>query len=495
MDYSTLVLWISLVCSCIHVFNLLARKQSCKGKLPPGPVPLPIVGNLFKLGDKPNESLAELAKTYGPLMTLQLGRVTTVVVCSAKMAKEVLQKNDQAFAGRTVLDAVRALRHNEASMVFLNPNPYWKKLRMLSNTQIFTSQRLDSNEGLRRQKVQQLVSHIGNNCTTGRAVDIGRAAFACTLNLLSNTTFSVDLVDPNSESAHEFKDVVWKLMEVVGKPNLSDYFPLLRPIDLQGIRRRSTALLKKIHEYFDGLIQERLLYRASSNSPRMNDFLDTLLDHKENDDDKFDIKALLTDLFVAGSETSSNTIEFAMAELLHSPQTMAKARSELLQTIILDQQVEESDIARLPYLLAVVKETLRLHPPVPLMIPHRAESNVDICGFTIPKNTQVLVNAWGIGRDADIWPNPNAFIPERFLGSQVDFRGQDFELIPFGSGRRICPGLPLAYRMVHLMLASLLHSFSWKLPDEMSPEDMDMRYKFGLTLQRAVPLCAIPIQD
>ncbi|XP_077245708.1 geraniol 8-hydroxylase-like [Tasmannia lanceolata] len=495
MDYSDLVLWISLLYSCIHVLLILARKQSGKGKLPPGPVPLPIIGNLFKLGDKPNESLAELAKTYGPLMTLRLGCITTVVVSSANMAKEILQKNDKAFAGRTVLDAVRALDYNKASMVWQQPNSCWRQLRTMSNTQIFTTQRLDSNKELRWKKVQQLIDHIGKNCKTGQAVDIGRAAFACTLNLLSNTTFSVDLVDQNSESAQDFKALIWDIMEEVGKPNFSDYFPVLRLMDLQGIRRNTTAHFKKLYVLFDGLIEERLLSRASSNSTRMNDFLNTLLDYKQNSDDNFDIKALLLDILAAGSETSSNTLEFAMAELLRNPHTMAKAKSELLQTITLEQQVEESDIARLPYLQAVVKETLRLHPPVPLMIPHKAESDVEICGFTIPKNTQVLVNAWAIGRDADIWPNPNDFIPDRFLDSQVDFRGQDFELIPFGSGRRICPGLPLAYRMVHLMLASILHSFSWKLPDGMTPEDMDMQHKFGVTLQRAVPLRAIPIQD
>ncbi|XP_077239298.1 cytochrome P450 76T24-like [Tasmannia lanceolata] len=494
MDYSVLVLWFSFLLACIYAFHLLVRNGSDKGKLPPGPFPLPIVGNLFKLGDKPNESLAELAKTYGPLMTLRLGCVTTVIVSSANMAREILQKNDKAFAGRTVPDAVRALQYNEGSIVWLPSDSQWRKLRMIGTMHIFTTQRLDSNQGLRRQKVQQVLSHIGDNCTTGQAVNIGRVAFVSTLNLISNTTFSVDLVDLKSESTQEFKDLIWKILEEIGKHNFSDYFPLLRPIDLQRIRRRMTALLKKLHLVFDRLIEERVLYRASSNSLRMNDFLDALLDHKENNDEKFDIKALLVDIFTAGTDTSANTIEFAMAELLRNPDTMAKARSELLQTITLDQQVEESDIARLPYLQAVVKETFRLHAPAPLLI-HKAESNVDICGFTIPKDTKVLVNAWAIGRDADSWPNPAAFIPERFLGSQVDFRGQDFELITFGAGRRICPAINLAYRMVTLMLASLLHSFSWKLPNGMAPEDMDMRYKFGGTLQRAVPLCAIPIRD
>ncbi|KAF5204220.1 Cytochrome p450 [Thalictrum thalictroides] len=135
-----------------------------------------------------------------------------------------------------------------------------------------------------------------------------------------------------------------------------------------------------------------------------------------------------------------------------------------------------------------------MHPPVPLLLPHKAESTVELCSYIVPKNTQVLINVWTMGRDPNIWENPTSFEPERFLNSNMDFKGQDFELIPFGAGRRICPGLPLAYRMLYLMLASLLHTFNWKLEDGLKPEDMDMEENFGLTLQKAIPLKAIPIK-
>lgn len=182
-----------------------------------------------------------------------------------------------------------------------------------------------------------------------------------------------------------------------------------------------------------------------------------------------------------------------MVELLRHPKVMEKARSELVETIEEGRQVEESDISRLPYLQAVLKETFRLHPPVPLLLPHRAESDVEIGGFTIPKDAKVLVNVWAIGRDSDTWVDPTSFMPERFLGSDMDYKGRDFELLPFGAGRRICPGLPLAYRMVHLILASLLRSFAWKLPDGMAPQDIDTSHKFGITLRKKVPLLAVPI--
>ena len=203
---------------------------------------------------------------------------------------------------------------------------------------------------------------------------------------------------------------------------------------------------------------------------------------------------MLQDLFVAGTDTTSSTLEWAMAELLHNPEKLLKARVELLQTIGKDKQVKESDITRLPFVQAVVKETFRLHPVVPFLIPHRVEEDTDIDGLTVPKNAQVLVNAWAIGRDPNIWENPNSFVPERFLELDMDVKGQNFELIPFGAGRRICPGLPLATRMVHLMLASLIHSCDWKLEDGMTPENMNMEDRFGITLQKAQPLKAIPIR-
>ncbi|KAL6008037.1 hypothetical protein ACLOJK_033543 [Asimina triloba] len=476
MEFPSSLLLISLLLPCIYFLVSLARKRPGHGNLPPGPVPLPIVGSLFKLGNKPNESLARLAKLHGPLMTLHLGSVPTVVVSSASMAKLVLQKNDQVFAGRTVVDAVRVLNYEDASMVWLQPNSAWRKLRMLCNTHIFTTQRLDASQALRRHKVQELLAYVREHCREGKSVDIGKAAFAATFNLVSNTLFSVDLVDPNSESAQEFKELVWNILEEAGKPNLSDYFHFLRAVDPQGIRRRMKGYFGRLHATFDEIIHQRLLLRSSPDYCGGDDFLDPLLDHSQDSNHR-DIKALLTDIFVAGSDTSSTTLEWAMAELLRDPKIMGKARAEIMETIGPEKEVEESDMGRLPYLQAVVKETFRLHPAAPLLIPHRAESDVQICG------------------DADAWEQPTSFIPERFIGSQVDFKGQNFELIPFGAGRRICPGMPLAHRMVHLILASLLHSFSWRLPDGVGPHDMDMNSKFGITLQMEAPLFAIPMQD
>lgn len=200
------------------------------------------------------------------------------------------------------------------------------------------------------------------------------------------------------------------------------------------------------------------------------------------------------DLFVGGTDTSSTTIEWAMTELIRHPKLMNKLKQELSEIVGFGRNIEERDIPRLPYLQAVLKETLRLHPAAPFLVPHSAQTDVKVCGYTIPKDTVLIVNAWAISRDTNYWPDrPTEFIPERFLDSNVDFRGTNLCFTPFGSGRRICPGLNLGVRMLRMALGSLVHNFEWQLPDGMKPHDIDMADKFGITLQKAVPLLAMPL--
>ncbi|XP_070003725.1 geraniol 8-hydroxylase-like [Nicotiana sylvestris] len=466
-------------------------------KLPPGPTGLPIIGSLLKLGSKPNQSLAELATIHGPLMTLKLGSVTTIVASSADIAKEILHKHDKTFSARIVPVAVAAQPNPEATLAWVNGDHLWKKKRRFLSTQMFTNQRLDSLQELRHQKAAQLVSHIRQQSQSGAAVDIGRVAFATTLNLISNTVFSIDMVDPEFKTAHEFKELVWTIMEDAGVPNLSDYFPVLKRFDLQGVKRRIEPAYLRLHEIFNEVIEKRLQARAKG-VLKNGDFLDVLLDQfEEADVTGFgkEIKPLMVDLFIAGSDTSAITTEWAMAELLRKPQVLNKVREEILQQIGTERPVKESDIDKLPYLQAVVKEAMRLHPAVSLLLPHKAQNDIEVLGYTVPKNTQVLVNAWAIGRDPKSWEKPLEFMPERFIKSSVDYKGRDFEFIPFGAGRRICPGLPLAIRMVNLMLASIIQPFSWKLPDGMAPEKLNMEEQFGVSLRKAVPLVAIPIME
>lgn len=203
---------------------------------------------------------------------------------------------------------------------------------------------------------------------------------------------------------------------------------------------------------------------------------------------------IFQEMFIAGTDTTTSTLEWAMAELLHNPNTLNKVQSELRRTLGPNKKLDESDIENLPYLKAVIKETLRLHPPLPFLVPHMAMDSCKMLGYYIPKETQILVNVWAIGRDPKTWENPLEFKPERFLGpNMVDFKGHNFEFIPFGSGRRMCPAVPLASRVLPLALGSLLLSFDWVLADGLKPDDMDMTERMGITLRKAVPLEVIPI--
>ncbi|EXC17810.1 Cytochrome P450 76C4 [Morus notabilis] len=493
MDLLSVILLVILTWALIRTAHSITRPNpNISGKLPPGPKPLPVIGNLHQLGDKPHKSLSRLAQLHGPLMSLKLGQVTAIVVSSPAMAKEVLQTHDQHLSNRTIPDALHILGHQHTGLPWIPVSNHWRTLRKICNTQLFAVKVLDTNQELRRRKVRELFEGVRRSGSAGESVDIGSEAFTTTLNLLSNTIFSVDLADPKSELAREFKEVAWGIMKEAGTPNLGDYFPLLRKIDPQGIRRRMTVHFERILSLLDGMINQRLRVRESSGVVH-GDVLDTLLniiEEKTEDINRHQVLHFLLVLFVAGTDTTASTFQWAMAELLRNPEVLSKARAELNQIIGKGKQVEESDIARLPYLQAVVKETFRLHPVVPLLLPRRAETDVEIGGFKIPKGAQIMVNAWAIGRDSGTWEDPNEFKPERFLGSEIDVRGRSFELIPFGAGRRICPGLPLAIRMLHLMLGTLIHSFDWKLEDD--KKDVDMDDKFGITLEMARPLRAVP---
>lgn len=197
-------------------------------------------------------------------------------------------------------------------------------------------------------------------------------------------------------------------------------------------------------------------------------------------------------MLAAGMDTSATTVGWAMSELIRHPNIMKKMQDELEKVVGLDRVVEESDLENLKYLEMVVKEILRLYPAAPLLIPHESLENCTVDGFHIAKKTRIIVNAWAIGRDPSVWIDPEKFLPERFLGSQLDVRGRDFQLIPFGAGRRSCPGMQLGLTLVRLLLAQLVHCFDWKLPNGMLSSELDMTEDIGFTSPRLHDLMLIP---
>ncbi|XP_009763139.1 geraniol 8-hydroxylase isoform X1 [Nicotiana tabacum] len=501
MDYLAIVGVLLLAWTLIQCISCLSISNRSNKKFPPGPIPLPLIGNLHNiLGDQPHQSLAKLAEKYGPIISLRLGQITTVVISSSAVAKEVIQKQDLAFSSRTIPDAIHALDHYQFSVIWLPVNTRWRSLRKIMNTYIFSGNRLDANQNLRFRKIQDLIDYCRRCSQTGDVVNIGQSASETSLNIFSNIIFSKDVVDPYANSGKEFKDAVGKMSEEAGKPNLADYYPVLKRIDPQGIRRRIGKHLDKLLQQIEGLIEERLEQRKKSPNSGSTDVLDVLLNTSQDDPQAIDrnhierlcLLFILQDLFIAGTDTTSNTLEWAMVEAMRKPDIMSKAKAELAEVIGKGKVIEEADVARLPYLQCVVKETLRIHPAVPLLI-RKVDQDVEACGYFIPKGSQVLVHVWSMGRDPAIWEDPLAFKPERFWDVKMDFFGHDFELIPFGVGRRICPGLPLATRTLSVMLGSLLNSFDWKAEGDIAPEDLDVEERFGITLARSIPLRAVPI--
>ncbi|KAI3495015.1 hypothetical protein L1887_37119 [Cichorium endivia] len=481
----------------------MIRSRLRNSRLPPGPYPFPIIGNLLILGDKPYKTMATLSKRYGPLMSLKLGNQTSIVVSSPDMAKEFFHKHDRSFSDRSVPETARMVDHHNSSLVWLPTGDQWRKLRRITKEFFFSVQSLDASKLLREKKVGELLDHVDRCCKNGTVVNVGAVAFTTTLNVFSNSMFSMDLAQYDSVSTQEFRDAVWAMLEVCGKPNFADFFPILKPFDPQGLGRKVYHYGKKLLTIFDTIIDQRLQKRSNSSSndgvsSSNNDVLDMLLNLNLEDESVFsrnDIRHLLLDLFLAGTDTISSTLEWAMAELIRKPEKMELARLKIVKFMQNENRsIQEKDISKLPYLQAIIKETLRLHPAGPFVIPHQAIDNVEVQGFIVPKNAQILCNLWAMGRDPNVWSDPETFNPERFMDVELDYRGQDFQYIPFGAGRRICPGLNIAHRMLHITLGSLIQKFDWKLEGNIRAQDLDMEEKYGITLQREEPLLVNPIK-
>ncbi|MFQ6627184.1 hypothetical protein Gotur_004874, partial [Gossypium turneri] len=364
MDFLSCLVYFVFYLILFQAFHLITRRKLGRThKLPPGPPTIPIFGNLFQLGDEPHRALAKLANIHGDIMTLKLGQTTTLVLSSAAMAKEILQTHDAISCNRTVPGALRALQHHETGLPWMPVSTTWRNLRKICNLHIFASHKLDANQHLRRSKIEQLLADVRDSSRVGEAIEISTVVFKSTLNLLSNTIFSIDLAD-SSDSALEYQKIVLGVREELGKSNFGDYFPtLLDNLDLQGIRRRMSIHFGKLMNIFDKLIDERLELKKMDDYISTNDLLDTLLQHSEQDNneelDRNLIKHLILDLLIAGTNSTSSTLEWAMAELFHNAKALREARRELQQVIGEGNLVEESHVTCLPYLQAVVKETMR----------------------------------------------------------------------------------------------------------------------------------------
>ncbi|KAH7845526.1 hypothetical protein Vadar_003156 [Vaccinium darrowii] len=506
MEYELL----GLLISCMLLWAVWTTRKERRNRpveelrvLPPGPRRWPLVGNIFQLGWPPHESFSRLARKHGPIMTLWLGSMSTVVISSERVAREMFKNHDIVLAGRKVYESMKGAYGIDGSLILAQYGPNWRTMRRLVTTEFFVTSRLDSMEGVRSRCIDRMVQFITDASAAGTvAIDVRRFFLLMTFNLMGNLMFSKDLLDPNSEHGADFFYHAEKIMELVAKPNIADFLPMLRVFDLQGIKKKTLFHVKPVFEITGGFIRERTEARAAGGrgEEKSKDYMDVLLDFRGDGVEQplsfssVSINTTILEMFIAGTDTTTTTLEWAMAELLHSPRTLQKLQAELRTVVKQNQKLEEKHMENLPYLKAVIKETLRLHPPLPFLVPHKAMDSCDMLGYRIPKETQILVNVWAIGRDPQIWENPLEFRPERFLEpNNLDYKGHNFEFIPFGSGRRICPAVPLASRVLPMALGSILLAFDWSLADDAEPFEMDMSEQMGITLRKAVLLKAVAI--
>ncbi|XP_031252263.1 cytochrome P450 76A1-like, partial [Pistacia vera] len=481
---------------------LLRRRKSSLKQLPPGPPGWPIFGNMFELGSMPHRTLTDLRDKYGEVIWLKFGAINTMVVLSAKAASDFFKNHDLSFAERTVTEIMRAYDYDKSSLALASYGSFWRVLRRLVTVDMIVHKRINETASIRRKCVNDMLLWIEKEALQGngdgrRCIHVARFVFLSTFNLLGNLMLSRDLLDPDSKDGAEFFTSMMGLMEWGGHPNISDFFPFLRWLDPQGLKRKMKRDLGKALKIASKFVKERVEENKEGDRER-KDFLDVLLDFEGNGKDEpaklseQQLNIFILEIFLAGSETTSSSIEWALTELLCNLDSLNRAKAELAEVVGPNGMFEESDIENLPYLQAVIKETLRLHPPIPFLVPRRAMEDTNFNGYHIPKNTQVLINAWAIGRDPEVWSDPLSFKPERFLGSKVDYKGQNYELIPFGAGRRMCAGVPLAHRMLNLILGSLLHEFDWELDGNVCKETMDMKDRLGITMRKDEPLFALP---
>ncbi|KAG8502830.1 hypothetical protein CXB51_000472 [Gossypium anomalum] len=452
------------------VFKLWMRskKKETPKNLPPAPWKLPIIGHLHLLiFALPHQRLTELAKRHGSLIHLQLCELSHVVVSSPEAAKEVMRTHDISFANRPFLLGAEIVLYNLSDIAFAPYGSRWRQLRKVCTLELL---RKEINLG-------EMLCNLSYNITL-------RIAFA------------------GRFKKHEaFISFLKKFVEAMAGFNIADLFPSIKFLpELSGMR----AELERFHHDIDAMLESIMQeHRDSSANPKdsvdvTEDLVDVLLNLQDHGGLEFplttdNIKAVILDILMGGTETFSTLAEWTMSEMMKNPRILGKAQAEVRELYDKTGDVNESKLHELKYLKLVIKETLRLHPPLPLLIPRENSERCEINGYEIPAKTRVIVNAWAIGRDSNYWNEAERFYPERFIDGSVDYKGTNFEFIPFGAGRRICPGMSFGTAVVELSLAKLLSQFDWKLPTGMKNEDLDMTEAFGASVRRKNELHIIPI--
>ncbi|CAI9095157.1 OLC1v1031036C1 [Oldenlandia corymbosa var. corymbosa] len=498
---------LSFVCFSVFIALLstaLFRKrlQSTPKKRPPSPWKLPIIGHLHHLkGAPPHHTLRRLSQKYGALIQLQLGEIPAIVVSSPRFAKEVLKTQDVTFANRGEMLAGKIMLYNCTDIACAPYGEYWRQMRKICTLELLNTKNVRSYGSIRLQEAHSLIRSIKDLVGSSTTINLTKELAEYTSSMVVRAAFG----KVNKDDQDAFLELMKESLPLSSAFEISDLFPSLKFLhpflsnkgELMRIHYKLDIVMDKIiDQYLDKDLASSKVASTSEQQQGNEDLIDVLLRVKDNNELQFpitknNIKAVMLDVFSGGTETSSSTVEWAMAELIRHPEVMAKLQDEIRESLGENKTIKESDIQELSYLKLVVKETLRLHPPAPLLVPRESRMQTEIDGYIIPNKTRVIVNAWAIARDPEYWTDPESFKPERFENSGTDFTGNHFEYIPFGSGKRMCPGMSFGLANVYLPLALLLYYFDWKLPNGQKPDGLDMAETVGVTSSRSNHLLLI----
>ncbi|XP_041004991.1 cytochrome P450 71AU50-like [Juglans microcarpa x Juglans regia] len=469
------------------------KSRNKNRKLPPGPRGFPIFGNLHMLGEFPHQDLHRLAKKHGPIMYLQLGLVPVIVVSSPEAAELFLKTHDLVFASRPPHEAAKLISYEQKNLSFSPYGSYWRNVRKMCTLELLSNLKINYFKSMRKQELGSLVKFLQEAAANCAEVDLSAKVSSLSSDMSCRMVLGKKYMDKDFDESG-FRAVIREGMELSAVPNLGDYIPCIAPLDLQGLKRRMKAVSKIFDDFLEKIIDEHV---QSKDENKAKDFVDVMLSFMGSEESEYliersNIKATILDMLAASMDTSATAIDWALTELMKHPRIMKKLQKELENVVGLKRMVEEADLDRLEYLDMIVKETFRLHPVAPLLLPHEAREDCIVNGFHIPGKSRVVINVWAIGRDPRVWSDAEKFFPERFVGRNIDLRGHDFQLIPFGAGRRGCPGMQLGLTVVRLVIAQLVHCFDWALPNNILPTELDMTEVFGVTVPRAKHLLAIP---
>nr|XP_043636865.1 xanthotoxin 5-hydroxylase CYP82C4-like [Erigeron canadensis] len=489
----------------IYNYKRISTTKSIIKPLAPEPSgKLPFIGHLHLLhGQAPvARILGKMADDYGPAYSLRLGNHQALVVSSWQMVKECFTTNDRNFATRPNMAVSRYMGYNSAVFALAPYGPYWREIRKLVTLELLTSQRLERLKNVRDSEVKYLINElsvlVSKDTAQTSAVDMTKwfehTTFNIIVRMLAGKRFSGGCNDKGDNEDIQVKEAIKKGLYLSGVFVVSDVIPNLEWLDIGGHVKAMKQAAIELDVVFGKWVDEHVEKRKERGSDKLEaDFMDVMLSTLSNDAEMFGygretiIKATTLILILTGSESTAETLTWALSLLLNNPRVLKAAQKELEDHVGKNKWVEESDIKNLTYLQAIVKETLRMYPPGPLAGPREAIEKCYIGGYHVPKGTRLIVNVWKLHRDPQVWADPNDFKPERFLEkhSNINYQGQNFEYIPFSSGRRMCPASTFALQVIHLTLARLLQGFDYSTPNG---KPVDMSEGLGIALPKVKPL-------